>query len=277
MEERKPDHLQIFLEGEAGHNGNVLATTLLVKLNKLLNFFHRMERLNTGAASRRTEFEVTRAEKYNPTVLALKPVPKVAGYNPVPAFDWTISQLQAVAAGRETDQRVDSAALQALVEIAANPKDGAYGKFWIESGSANITMDDSFAARALAAAARVRALQGDPRWHVGVSFGEVTGGLRAVLDERGEQEFVIHPAVGADRIVCKFTAEQRALMNNYLFRVVTVAGKLHYGEDSPHPKFVEMHSIREKSPSPTHLLDLRGLFSGLEKPAVDLTDFTYGR
>lgn len=276
MEEDRVRQLQLFLEGEAGHNGNVLATTFVVKLHKLLNLLHRMERLKTGEKSRRTEYEIIGADKYNPTVLALKPVPKVRDYNPAKVFDWSIEQIETIANGRQPDAEMDFAALQELAEIAARPKDGAYNKFWLKSGITTIVVDEKLARNAQVAANTARAAESPRRWHTGIALGEVTGDLRAVLDEDGEQEFVIHPPVGPDRIVCKFPADKRSLMNSYLFKVVTVSGKLHYGESSPFPTFVEMADIRAKATAAVHLLDLRGVFEGLDRPAVDWASLANG-
>lgn len=264
MSDRISRQLEIFFEGEQGHQGNVLATTFLVKFHKLVNLLHRLERLYSGAKSRKTEFEIVTAKKYNPTVLALKPVPKVKDYSPAEAFDWSIEQLNAVANDLPTDERLDFQALQELSEIASPPKDGAYRSFWFEAGRVKVYFNQDLAEKALRAATKAHGETVGFAWHEGVSYGDVTGDLRAVLDENGEQEFIIHPPVGPERIVCKFPEQKRNEMNHFLFKVVTVSGKLHYAKTSPHPYLVEMESIEAKAAQSSNLLDLRGLFKGLD-------------
>ena len=227
-----------------------------------------MERLHSGAASRKTEYEIVNADKYNPTLLAIKPVPKVKGYDPYDAYDWSIDQFDAVAKGRPIDQRLDAQDLGTIAEIAAPPKDGAYKRFWFKSDDLTVIFDESYSEKAAEVARKLRDLNAPKRWHVGVSVGEITGELLAVTDTEGEREFVITPPVGPAKIVCRFPEEKREFMNEFLFKVVTVTGKFHYGEESPHPISIDMTDICEKTPAPVHLLNLRGLFKGFEQPSA---------
>jgi hypothetical protein len=259
--------MEVFFEGEQGHSGNVLATTFIAKFHRLLKVMHRLERLHSGVRSRQTEYEIVEAKKFNPTVLALKPVPKVKNYNPMEAFDWSIDQFEAVSRDQTIDARVDVATLIEIADIATPPKDAAYSRLWVRSGAVTVHFDEGLSMRARQAANRLQAIEATTVWYEGVTQGEIVGDLRAVLDEEGEQEFVIHPAVGPERIVCRFPDEKRDEMRNFLFKVVTVKGKLHYKKDSPHPVLVEMEGIFEKPAKVETLYDLRGLFRGMERPA----------
>lgn len=266
MDHTRSREMEVFFEGEQGHQGNVLATTFIAKFHRLLNVMHRLERLHNGARSRQTEYEIVEAKKFNPTLLALKPVPKTRNYSPTEAFDWSIGQFDAVANDQEIDGRVDAATLAEIADIAAPPKDGAYSRFWVRSGAVTVQFDEGLSMRARQAANRIQIAEAPTVWYEGVTQGEIVGDLRAVFDEEGEQEFVIHPAVGPERVVCRFPDEKRDEMRNFLFKVVTVRGKLHYKKDSPHPVLVEMEGIYDKPREVETLYDLRGLFRGMERP-----------
>lgn len=221
---------------------------------------HRLERLRTGSRTRGTDFEIVRADKYNPTLLALKAVPKVEDYNPAPAFDWAIRQLNAVANNLPVDDALDSSILKEMADLAAKPRADGYARFWVRVEENVIHLDDMFAHRANAIFLRRRIEEVPISWHIGTAFGEVTGRLAVVSDIEGEQEFVLSPAAGPSQIKCKFREDQREEMRQHLFKVATVEGLLHYGEGSPHPYLVEMTSIRIRVPEPRHLLDMRGAF-----------------
>lgn len=267
MDDTRSREMEVLFEGEQGHQGNVLATAFVAKFQRLLNVLHRLERLHNGARSRQTEYEIVEAKKYNPTVLALKPVPKTRGYSPTEAFDWSIDQFNAVSNEREIDARIDAAVLIEIAEIAAPPKDGSYRRFWVRSGTVSVQFDETLSRKAQHAANRIQKATAPTVWYEGVAQGEIVGDLRAVLDENGEQEFVIHPAVGPERIVCRFPDEMRDEMRNYLFKMVRVEGRLHYKKESPHPVLVEMVGIYATPTQPETLLDLRGLFHGMDRPS----------
>lgn len=267
VDQTRTREIEVFFEGEQGHQGNVLATTFVNKFHRLINLLHRLERLHNGAKSRQTEYEIVQATKFNPTLLALKPVPRVKNYSPAAAFDWTIDQFDAVANDQGIDERVDAATLSEIAEIAAPPKDGSYSRFWVRSGTITINFDEDYFLKAKRAANKLQKSEAPTIWYEGVAEGEIVGDLRAVFDEEGEQEFVIHPAAGPERVVCRFPDEKRDDMKNYLFKVVTVKGKLHYKKHSPHPVLVYMEEIEDMPREATTLLDLRGIFRGMKKPA----------
>ena len=129
-----------------------------------------------------------------------------------------------------------------------------------------IELDAGFVARSNVIAAKKVEQELPTQWFEGVSLGTVIGSLRQVSDIEGEQQFVIIPPIGADRITCTFPEEKRELMQRYLFKGVRVHGRLRYGRSSPFPFAVDMVNIEPivDSPSPLHLLDLRGLFKGRE-------------
>ncbi len=98
----------VYLSGTDGHQGNVLAHTYVRKIGKLIQVMNRLERLHEGSSVKKTDFEIVDAYKKNPTTLTLKPVPRVRDYNPAPAVDWSIAQLETIDRGEEPDQRIPS-------------------------------------------------------------------------------------------------------------------------------------------------------------------------
>jgi hypothetical protein len=117
-----------------------------------------------------------------------------------------------------------------------------------------------------------------PEWFAGVSYGSVIGDLRQVADIDGEQQFVIIPPIGAERITCTFPESKREKMRDYLFKTVRVVGLLHYIESSAFPIQVEMDDIEPVSEfaEPPHLLDLRGIFKNAERGDNDLENLLNG-
>ncbi|MFX6254389.1 hypothetical protein ABTF84_19695, partial [Acinetobacter baumannii] len=86
------------------------------------------------AAQRQTEYEIVNAEKVNPTNLTFHPVPKRATYDPLPAFEWTLEQLERVETGGEIDERLDSSFAQTLAELAEKKREDDYSRLWISDG-----------------------------------------------------------------------------------------------------------------------------------------------
>lgn len=122
-----------------------------------------------------------------------------------------------------------------------------------------------------AIATQRREKEKQPGWFKGVSYGSVVGALRQVADIEGEHLFVIVPPVGAARVECTFPESQREKMSEYLWKTVRVNGRLTYDEGSPFPTHVDMDTIERASPSDApHLLELRGLFKGLDRDDFDL-------
>jgi len=260
--------LKIFLEGHDGHRGNALAHALTKKLSYLLSALGQFERRFSGNSKRRTEYEIVDTKKWNPTELVLHPVPKVRRYDPVPAFDWTIEQLERVARGETTDDRVDAALADTLASLAEKHHEFDYSRFWISAGGQEIVLGANFRANALKLSDSKKMIErAVPLWITGVSYGSVVGELRQIGDLDGEQRFVITPPLGSKRIECTFEEKDREVMRACLWRVVRVHGLLHYKETSPFPYAIDMAKI-EPMPSGegrTSLRGLRGIFKGFEK------------
>jgi hypothetical protein len=266
------------MEGHPGHRGNVLAHALVAKLQRLLSALARAERSFIDSGKRQTEYEVSRASKTNPTEMTLRPVPRIKNYDPLPAFNWTIEQIEHIATGRDVDERLDPTFAQALADIAEKKRDDDYTRLWISGNGLTLTLDENFRVRSQAVAVRLIERRRPEHWFEGVSHGSVVGNLRQVADIEGEHQFVILPPVGADRIQCTFPEDKREKMREYLFKTVRVVGRLHYVEDSPFPVHVEMEDIELASPTedPPHLLDLRGAFKGRRRGRSDLEQLLDG-
>lgn len=272
------DDLTLHIEGHPGHRGNALAHALSAKLRQLLSALGQAERRFAGRPYRMTDYEISGAGKTNPTHLTLHPVPRIAQYDPLPAFEWTMDQFERVASGRPVDDRVDAALARTLAEIAEKKREGDYKRLWISVNGLTVPLDDEFRAHSEALAARKFEIEKPPRWFQGVAYGSVTGDLRQVADIEGEHQFVILPPVGAQRITCTFPEEKREKMREFLFRTVRVVGRLKYAESSPFPIEVEMEDIEPVSEfeNPPHLLDLRGLFKGRRQSRDDLSGLLHG-
>lgn len=257
----------IHLDGHPGHRGNVLAHALSAKLQRLLIALAQLERTFSGAGQRQTDYEVVAASKASPTRLMLKPVAKAANYDPLPAFDWTFEQLENIARGTELDDRIDAAVAENLASLAEKRKEEDYSFLWLSRGGVDIVLDDSFRDNSLRLAAAKRAQRVEISWFEGASLGSVTGTLRQLGDLEGAYNFVIVPPIGADQIECSFAERDRDKMGNYIFKNVCVHGVLKYKASSPFPHSVEMKDIElAEVQEVEHLLDLRGLFKGMELP-----------
>jgi hypothetical protein len=270
--------LTIHIEGHPGHRGNALAHALVEKMRRLLSALGQAERKYIGKPARQTDYEVTSAGKVNPTHLTFHPVPRQMSYDPIPAFEWTFEQIERIATGEDVDERVDAVLARTLAEIAEKKREDDYSRLWISVDDKVVNFDEQFRIRSETLAARKVEIETSPRWFVGVSYGSIVGDLRQVADIDGEHQFVIVPRVGAERIDCTFPEDKRDEMSKYLFRTVRVIGKLHYKEDSPFPTRVDMDDIEAVSPleNPPHLLDIRGIFRGIERSTDDLETLLNG-
>lgn len=271
MSERE---FRVCIEGDEAHRGNALGHAFARQLTKLMAALSQMERAYGDLTRRQTDYEIVGARKYNPTEISFRPVPSARNYDPIPAFQWTIEQLERLATGDEVDERIDDALAETLAGLATRQRDDEYRRFWMEYSDVRIPFDDSF--RDLATkVAETRRQQLAPGWTTGVSLGSVTGSLRRVSDVEGEQQFIITPAVGPPKIECRFPEQKRDDMNRLLFKTVRVYGKLHYNESSPFPFLVEMDHIESVSEAsgPTHLSDLRGLFKDIPRPSTPFGEF----
>src|SRR6202034_1740632 len=98
------------------------------------------------AAQRQTEYEIVNAEKVNPTNFTFHPVPKRATYDPIPAFNWTMEQLEKIEAGEDIDERLDAAFMQTVAELAERKREDDYSRLWLTDGRRTINLDAKFKA-----------------------------------------------------------------------------------------------------------------------------------
>lgn len=267
----------IYLDGHEGHRGNVLAHSFLSKAQRLIHILNKLERAYLGSSVRQTDFEIVNAEKYNPTTLSLKPVPKVAAYDPVPTLDWSLQQIGIVGSGREPDPKVNSEIAFELVDLATNKTETGYRAFWINGHTDPVKFDDEYRENAIKVA-KARSRQESPtRWRIGTAQGSVVGELKKVDDLEAENEFVVVPPVGAKRVVCTFPEAMRQEMGDYLFKIVRVTGHLHYGEEGPFPFKVDAASIAEMPERRKSIAELKGIFAGQERVPNDWETLLNGR
>lgn len=263
--------LTLHVDGHPGHRGNVLAHALLDKLDRLLSALSQAERQFHDIPRRKTDYEIVAAAKVNPTQMTFRPVPKVAHYDPIPAYDWSLDQFDRIATDRAVDARVDASLAETLVELAHKKREDECGRAWITRNGWRLDLDDAFKARSQKVAAqRRRAAQIGP-WYTGQALGSVVGELRQVGDADGENQIVIFPPVGAERIECTFDSSLRDAMKRYLWHTVRVTGILKYQEDSAFPVQVVVKDVTpmEGHGEGRHLMDLRGLFRGRERDPDD--------
>lgn len=263
----------IYLEGHEGHQGNVLLHAFLDKIERLTIVFAKLERAYIESGKRQTDFEITSADKRNPTSISLRPVPKVISYDPTPAFEWSIKQIDAIAKGREPDERVRGDIADDLVKLATKKNAYGYKAFWINGYAEAVRFDEEFLMNALRFSKRRNKLEAPLAWHTGVSYGSVVGELKAVDDLEGERKFIIVPPSGAESILCIFPENMHDNMRQFLFKTVKVTGNLHYIETSPFPQRVyaekngiEIYPIRTVKRT---LSELRGIFAGSERNNID--------
>jgi len=247
----------------------VLAHAFLAKVQRLIHVLAKLERAYIATSSRQTDFEIIDADKRNPTTLTLKPVPKAKSYDPVPALNWSLGQMDAVARGGDLDERVGSEIAFDLVKLATKESEYGYKAFWINGYAEAVRFDEQFHDHALRIARNRVAKEAPTRWRVGVSQGSVVGYLRRVDDLDAENEFVVVPPVGADRVVCRFPERLRDAMGDHLFKTVRVVGQLHYGEASPFPYLVEATDIAQMPKRRKNMAEMRGVFSQQERVPAD--------
>ena len=272
------DDITIYIEGHAGHRGNALAHALVAKLELVLKALAKAERNFLDKDKRQTDYEVIGTGKVNPTHFTLRPVQRYANYDPIPAFNWTVDQLDRVKEGKQVDDRVDSGLALILADLAKKSRPDDYSKLWIKANGREIYLDEKFQANSLVIAAEKRAIERPTKWFEGVSVGSVVGDLNEVSDVEGNHSFVIVPPVGVPRIDCIFPEDQKEKMGEYLFQTVRVNGLVHYDQESPFPTLIEMQSIElvNDTEEPPHLLDLRGVFKGMARDGHVLSELLDG-
>ncbi len=240
----------------------------LGKVHRLVLVLNRLERAYVDSGTRQTDFEIVDADKRNPTTLTLKPVPRVPSYNPAPALDWGIKQIEAVSRGEQPDERVRGEIASDLVKLATKESEYGYKAFWINGSTDAVRFDEKFLANAVKLAKERANEDATSKWHVGASLGTVVGELRKLDDLDADNEFVIVLPTGVAAIRCIFPAAMRSEMGKFAFKTVQVKGVLHYGEGSPFPYRVDAEQdgielFPARAPRRT-LSQLRGVFA--ERP-----------
>jgi len=268
MTEATHDHkgFTVYLEGDEGHQGNVLAHTFVSRVNKLIAVFNKLERLHQETNAKKTDFEIVAADKRNPTTLTLKPVPRVRNYSPAPAMSWCIKQLEHINQGEEPDRRISSDVLRDIATMSAESTDKGHKKFWINGHTNPINFDEKFQVNALTLAQK-RAVEEAPiAWHSGKSVGEVIGELKKVDDFEADNEVVLVPKTGAEYIRCTFPESMRDEIGNFVFKTVKVSGVLTYESHSPHPVSVMIRDggvrLYPARSAEVSFRNLKGIFSG---------------
>lgn len=267
----------VYLDGHEGHRGNVLAHSFLGKVHKLIAVLNKLERAYIESPVRQTDFEIVDADKYNPTTLSLKPVPKANSYDPVPTLNWSLQQIDAVGRGVEPDLRVNSEIAYDLVKLATKESETGYRSFWINGNAEAVRFNEDYRENAIRIARQRARLEAPTRWRVGTAQGTVVGELKKVDDLDADNEFVVVPPVGARRVVCTFPEEMRESMRQHLFHVVRVSGHLHYGEESPFPYRVDANAIEAMPKRRKSLASLRGVFADKERVPSDWDVLLNGR
>lgn len=266
--------ITVFLDGHEEHQGNVLTRAYISKLRKLLNVFARLERVYLDSQAKKTEFEIVGMEKYNPTTITLKPVPSAMRYNPIPAFDWGLGQLDNVGTEKPLDARIKSSLVREIAELSKVADDFSYKSFWINGTVEPIKFDEDYYMKALTLAKKMAEDEMPAKWYVGVSKGEVVGRLLKIDDLGADHECYIVPPIGAEKIRCKFPESMEDKIGAHFSKMVRVSGDIHYTELSPHPDHVVIKSGGiapiEKAARNRPLRELRGLFAGAERNHVDI-------
>jgi hypothetical protein len=268
-ENARENGFTIYLDGHEGHRGNVLAHAFIGKVQRLILVLNKLERAFVASSARQTDFEIIDADKINPTLLALKPIPRVKGYDPVPVLNWSLGQIEAVGRGHEPDERVSSEIAFDLVKLATRESETGYKAFWISGNAEVVRFDESYRANAEKIARKRVKIEAPNRWRIGISQGAIVGELKRVDDLDADNEFVVVPPVGASRVVCVFPSEMKDKIGNNLFKMVRVTGRLHYGEDSPFPFRVEAATIDQMPKRRKSMSELRGIFAKRDRVSAD--------
>jgi hypothetical protein len=108
-------------------------------------------------------------------------------------------------------------------------------------------------------------------WYSGIALGSVTGELKAIDNPDGDNEFVIIPPAGPDKIFCVFPENLKDEVSEYLSKTVRIEGRLNYKDTSPFPELVSVEkiSLYLKKPAKKTFREMRGIFSDYEKPNID--------
>lgn len=251
----------IYLDGHEGHKGNVLASAFLAKASKVIVVLNSLERAYIESRARQTEFEIVGADKRNPTTISLVPTPTAKSYDPNPALNWGIRQLDIIGRGEDPDERVGGRLAYDIVDLSTKKQEYGYKAFWINGHAEAVRFDEDYRLNALRVA-RARTKRDAPQnWKVGAAQGSVVGELKAIDDLESGHEFVVVPPVGASQITCKFPEALRDKMGEFLFKTVRVSGSLNYGEKSPFPYLVDAKKIELMPKRRKTFAQMRGMFA----------------
>ena len=271
-EKEKTKAFTLYFEGLDAHHGNVILNSFLNKIKDMQVLFSKMERAYNNSRERETVFEIVNVEKKNPTTISLNPVAEIEGYDPKPAFEWGMEQINAVSKNKPTDPKIDIEIVKTLIKIATKDNNAGYKKFWINGYSDTVQFDEFFLENAKKVnTIKNKALLINRTWYKGTSFGSVAGILGSINAFDKKNEFFIKQPYKEKKIKCKFPDEMHDEMPNYLFHNVKVAGKLHYNEESPFPYLVEANKIEnidiniDKKP----FIEMRGMFGNYEQPKME--------
>lgn len=271
----------VYLDGHEGHQGNVLVHAFLGKVHRLILVLNKLERAYVQSSVRQTDFEIVDADKRNPTTLSLKPVPRAPAYNPAPALQWSLDQIETVGRGEEPDERVGAEIAADLVKLATRESEYGYKAFWINGHAQAVRFDEDYLANAQRVARQRVRKEAPNSWHVGASLGSIVGELKKVDDLDADNEFVIVPPTGPEAVKCIFPETMRADMGKYLFKVVRVSGVLHYGEDSPFPYRVVANDdgiqLHPANPRRRTFAQMRGMFANADRSDPDWNVLLNGR
>ena len=273
-EKQRLKEFTVYLEGHDGHQGNVLGHAYVKKLSKLLTVLAKLERTYLNNNLRQTDFEIVNADKYNPTTITFRPVPREKNYSPIDAFNWSLDQIEKVGKGLDPDERIKSAIARDLAELSKTDTDQSFKRFWINGKADLIKFNDDYHVNATTLASKLAKAECPTTWHSGVSYGEVVGRLEKIDNLDADHEFYIVPPVGPEKIRCKFPSEMEDEVGPYIFHMVRVRGDLYYTEQSPHPIKIILKAggISPVKARQDHgsLRDLRGLFKGTTRREINL-------
>lgn len=266
----KEPHVAVVMQGHRLRGGNPDGWIWSQKISKLLGVLARMEREKIESKVRHTDYDLIDLAKSKEYIVRLRPVPKHHGYDPLPAFKWSINQLENIATGNPVDEKVDARTANLIADLAKPEPDG-YSKFWINGYSDPIHLDEQFAANALALASQRALVERKFEWFEGSALGTLIGKLLFVDGRNGIQRFAIVPQRGPEVVECSYTEEMEDTLRQNLFRKVAVHGRILYKRDNPHPYEIIVDRIDRVEPaSRPDFRKMRGLLAGYDPPRGQL-------
>lgn len=261
------DLINFVIDGSEERRGAIPVDAFLAKLRAFITTVYAFERAFSRKDKRQIELEIVDLERRSPGRVAMRVRTRDPGFPTEAAMEWTFAQLGRIQRGDPVDSTISRAAIDTVVDLASfrAARLPELGVVRASYGSEVIEINETLEVRALAA----RAQQvGDerPPWRPGVSRGSMFGELRGVMDFDGERQFFIIPPSGPSKVQCVFTEELRDKLGDNMFKVVRVAGFLHYDGNSPYPVLMEAAKIERVDAPRGHFSDVRGLFRDMEPP-----------